>query len=148
MDEISSVLSMAQKQKKIPDDPHLSSNIYRNDETIKPNVKQQEERDDDKEYEKSVFLDEKDQKLSREHHKKHHSKKKSNNASNSTNNQTLAVTEDPVQDKKTNLNGTTQTQNVIGTNQTSKSNVTKSENTTKHELEAIDEAWNALNKDT
>lgn len=47
---------------KTSDLPHpaLNSNIYRNEETIKENVRISEPRENDKLYEKSVFLDEHD----------------------------------------------------------------------------------------
>jgi len=48
--------------------PALNSNIYRNEETIKSNVKISEPRENDKLYEKTVFLDEHDQKLARQYY--------------------------------------------------------------------------------
>jgi hypothetical protein len=80
MEDISSVMSMAEKTKKRLDDPALKSNVYRNDETIKSNVKVSEARENDKEYEKSVFLDEKDQQLSKENFEKEKLKPKKSKA--------------------------------------------------------------------
>lgn len=109
LDDISSVLSMAQRQKVDmpfhPDEHHnLNSNIYRNEETIKNNVKISEPRENDKLYEKSVFLDEKDQKLSKDFFEKEQQKNKENESNRSTkdvvlqisNNKTNSFAEKPV----------------------------------------------------
>lgn len=148
LDDISAVLSMAQKQKN--DNPAvLNSNVYRNEETIKPNVKVSELRENDKLYEKSVFLDEKDQKLSKEYFEKEQQKHKdkSNKKSGkdvilqSSNNKTTTFVEakpavSPVKSTAVPANKT----NVL-----QKKEAAKPDNSTKqNEEKTLDEIWNAL----